>query len=290
MTDTYAVHPPHARWTHVALRVSDIHASIDWYTTHTPMKLLDKREDADGYGAWLGHDDSPDKPFILVLAQFFPESDPFKDAPIAKLAPFAHLGVELTSREELDAAAAVATTGGMPGDAADRDASAHRLHLHDQRSRRQHDRAQLRPGGVRPRPEGDALNPTEPEPAAADEPAAAAASYPASVATGDPAAAAAAYLASSTAGDPAAAAASYLASFATGDPAAVAAHVSETFSNVHTSALGSPSKGKAQYRKRLGDFLQTFAGLTYEAEEILAERRPGGRGLRHEGGGGWHAH
>ena len=46
--------------------------------------------------------------------------------------------------------------------------------------------------------------------------------------------------------------------------------MSETFSNVHTSALGSPSKGKAQYRKRLGDFLQTFAGLTYEAEEILA--------------------
>ncbi|MYB04391.1 MAG: VOC family protein, partial [Acidimicrobiaceae bacterium] len=37
--------------------------------------------------------------------QFFPESDPFKDAPIATLAPFAHLGVEVTSREEIDAAA-----------------------------------------------------------------------------------------------------------------------------------------------------------------------------------------
>ncbi|MYB03076.1 MAG: hypothetical protein F4Y13_02455, partial [Acidimicrobiaceae bacterium] len=79
-SDTYAVHPPHARWTHVALRVTDIDASIEWYTTHTPIKLLDKREDDDGYGAWLGHDDSPDKPFILVLAQFFPESAPFKDA------------------------------------------------------------------------------------------------------------------------------------------------------------------------------------------------------------------
>ena len=31
-TDTYAVHPPHARWTHVALRVTDIDASIAWYT------------------------------------------------------------------------------------------------------------------------------------------------------------------------------------------------------------------------------------------------------------------
>ena len=47
-----------------------------------------------------------------MLAQFFPESDPFKDAPIATLAPFAHLGVEVTSREELDAAAEQARAEG----------------------------------------------------------------------------------------------------------------------------------------------------------------------------------
>ncbi len=101
----YAVRPPHARWTHVALRVADIDASINWYSRHTPLKLLDKRCDGDGFAAWLGHDDSPDKPFILVLAQFLPESDPFKDSPIATLAPFAHLGIEVTSRAELEAAA-----------------------------------------------------------------------------------------------------------------------------------------------------------------------------------------
>ncbi len=101
----YAVGPPHARWTHVALRVVDIDASINWYSRHTPLKLLDKRCDGDGFAAWLGHDDSPDKPFILVLAQFLPESDPFKDSPIATLAPFAHLGIEVTSRAELEAAA-----------------------------------------------------------------------------------------------------------------------------------------------------------------------------------------
>ncbi len=112
MGDTYSVHPPHARWTHVALRVRDIHASIDWYTAHTPLKLLDKRQDDDGYGAWLGHDDSPDQPFLLVLAEFFPETDPFKGSPIAKLAPFAHLGIELPSRAELDAAAAEAAEQG----------------------------------------------------------------------------------------------------------------------------------------------------------------------------------
>ena len=51
----------------------------------------------------------------------------------------------------------------------------------------------------------------------------------------------------------------------------MAAHVSDDFSNVHTSALGAPSSGKAEYRARLTDFLATFAGLTYEAEEILVE-------------------
>ena len=76
---------------------------------------------------------------------------------------------------------------------------------------------------------------------------------------------------SNTGTDPRAVAASYLASFASGDPETVAAHVSNGFSNVHTSALGQPSDGKAQYRTRLADFLAAFAGLTYEAEEILVE-------------------
>lgn len=76
---------------------------------------------------------------------------------------------------------------------------------------------------------------------------------------------------SDTPTDPGAVAASYLASFATGTPAAVAAHVNDCFSNVHTSALGAPSQGKAEYLSRLGDFLATFEGLNYEAEEILVE-------------------
>ena len=108
----YKVHPPAPRWTHIALRVSDMDATINWYTTYTPMRVLDRREDEMGYGAWLGHDDSPDSPFILVLAQFFPETDPFKDSPIAKLAPFAHLGIELTSREAVEETAAMGRTNG----------------------------------------------------------------------------------------------------------------------------------------------------------------------------------
>lgn len=99
---TYELHPPKARWTHIALRVRDIDETIAFYTAMTPLELLDKRSDEFGHGAWLGHSDNADKPFILVLAQFFPETDPFKDAPQEVLAPFAHLGIELTSRQELD--------------------------------------------------------------------------------------------------------------------------------------------------------------------------------------------
>ena len=109
---TYELHPPKARWTHIALRVKNIDETIAFYTSMTPLELLDKRSDDFGHGAWLGHSDSADKPFILVLAQFFPETDPFKDAPQEVLAPFAHLGIELTSREELDEVAARAAEAG----------------------------------------------------------------------------------------------------------------------------------------------------------------------------------
>jgi catechol 2,3-dioxygenase-like lactoylglutathione lyase family enzyme len=112
MSETYALHPPSARWTHIALRVKDIDETIAFYTAFTPLQLLDKREDEFGFGAWLGQPDSPDKPFILVVAQFFEATDPFKGAPQEVLAPFAHLGIELTSREEVDAVAARAEAAG----------------------------------------------------------------------------------------------------------------------------------------------------------------------------------
>ena len=111
----YTEHPPEPRWTHIALRVKDIDASIAWYTEFTPLQLLDKRSDEFGFGAWLGQSDSPDKPFILVLAQFFPATDPFKDSPQEVLAPFAHLGIELTSRDAIDAMAAKAASRGCLG-------------------------------------------------------------------------------------------------------------------------------------------------------------------------------
>ena len=103
--DTYDVHPPTPRWTHIALRVTDIDATIDWYTENTPLTLLARREDETGYGAWLGHDDSPDSPFLLVVSQFLPGRDPFQGSPHTVLGPFAHLGFEFPSRQDLEAAA-----------------------------------------------------------------------------------------------------------------------------------------------------------------------------------------
>lgn len=108
-SDTYALHPPKARWTHIALPSTNIDASIAWYEKFTPLKLLDRREDADGYGAWLGHDDQSDKPFILVLVSFFRDQDKGRQ-PI--MAPFAHIGIELTSRAEVERTAELGKADG----------------------------------------------------------------------------------------------------------------------------------------------------------------------------------
>lgn len=109
---TYQLHPTKPRWTHMALRVADIDATIAWYTEFTPLELIDKREDAMGYGAWLGMPGAVEDPFILVIAQFFPDTDPFADAPIATLAPFAHFGMELPEQKDVDA---MATKGAEAG-------------------------------------------------------------------------------------------------------------------------------------------------------------------------------
>ena len=108
----YELRPATPTWTHIALRVGDIDASIAWYEQFTPLQLLDKRQDDMGFGAWLGQPESAERPFILVLAQFLPETDPFKAYPKEVLTPFAHLGIELPTREALDRAAARAEVAG----------------------------------------------------------------------------------------------------------------------------------------------------------------------------------
>ncbi len=101
------------RWTHIAFRVADIEASIDFYTRHTPLALLTRRTDENGHGAWLGHDDQREAPFVLVLAEFFAGSAPNPGHSDPALGPFGHIGIELASRDEVDAIADVARTGGF---------------------------------------------------------------------------------------------------------------------------------------------------------------------------------
>lgn len=116
MSDNEPIHkirPKEPRWTHMALHVKDIEASIVWYEENTHLKVLARNQDDDGKGVWLGDGTPPAAPFILVLAQFFEGHDPFAPAVHAILAPFAHIGIEVPTKEMVDEYAAKAKEGGF---------------------------------------------------------------------------------------------------------------------------------------------------------------------------------
>ncbi len=97
------------RWTHVALPVTDLDKSIEFYTTVTPLVIVRRNLDENGRGVWLSNPGQVETPFVLVLAEFYPEIGarygvtPGEKAPI--LTPFAHIGIELPNREDVDAVA-----------------------------------------------------------------------------------------------------------------------------------------------------------------------------------------
>jgi len=97
------------RWTHVALPVTDLDASIEFYTTVTPLVVVTENTDDNGRGVWLSNKNQVDSPFVLVLAEFKPEIGARFGIEEGKkattLAPFAHLGIELPRREDVDAVA-----------------------------------------------------------------------------------------------------------------------------------------------------------------------------------------
>jgi len=96
------------RWTHVAIPVSDLKRSIAFYTAVTPLVVVDERDEGDSAAAWLSNDGQVESPFVLVLAEFRGAlAERFKMAPgkpIPTLAPFAHIGIEMPTKEEVDAA------------------------------------------------------------------------------------------------------------------------------------------------------------------------------------------
>lgn len=96
------------RWTHIALPSSDLDRSIAWYQRFTPLVLLHEHEDALGRSAWLSHEGQVDSPFVLVLVMFYAEAGHAK----AIMAPFAHIGVEVPLRADVDEVAERARTEG----------------------------------------------------------------------------------------------------------------------------------------------------------------------------------
>jgi len=81
-------------WTHVALPVTDLDASIAFYAKYAKMQVVHRRQRSDANGrdvAWLS---DMTRPFVLVLAEVERVDRP--------LGPFAHLGVACADREEVD--------------------------------------------------------------------------------------------------------------------------------------------------------------------------------------------
>lgn len=103
MSETYLTQP---RLTHVALPCRDLDATIAFYTELCNLVVVAQNEDANGRGAWLSNDKQAKDPFVLVFAEFLPEvagrfgQEPGEQVPI--LTPFAHVGIELPTREDVD--------------------------------------------------------------------------------------------------------------------------------------------------------------------------------------------
>jgi catechol 2,3-dioxygenase-like lactoylglutathione lyase family enzyme len=98
----YELRPRKATWTHLALRVKDMDATIAWYERFTHLRLLQRGQDEAGFNAWLGDKSQADSPFILVIGQFLEGKDPFAPSPHHPLGPFAHIGIELPTKEAVD--------------------------------------------------------------------------------------------------------------------------------------------------------------------------------------------
>lgn len=79
--------------THIALPVSDIERSIEFYSTYARMQVVHRRIDQETGVAVVWLTDTT-RPFVIVLIQTASVQ------PI--LSPLAHLGVGCQSREEMD--------------------------------------------------------------------------------------------------------------------------------------------------------------------------------------------
>lgn len=91
-------------FTHIALAVSDLDASIAFYAKYAGMQVVHRRASDDGEGgvAWVG---DMTRPFVIVLVH----QPGVADEP---LGPFGHLGVACETQEEVDRLADLARAEG----------------------------------------------------------------------------------------------------------------------------------------------------------------------------------
>lgn len=90
--------------THVALPVSDIDRSVDFYARYAAMRVVHRRRDAEAASdvAWIS---DGTRPFVIVLIQ--------KEVVSVRLLPIAHLGVGCESRARVDELCAMGEEEGV---------------------------------------------------------------------------------------------------------------------------------------------------------------------------------
>ncbi|MBU0743534.1 VOC family protein [bacterium] len=88
--------------THIALPVTDLDRSIDFYAVYAGMEVVHRRAGSQGEVAWIS---DRTRPFVVVLIE-----RASVDAPL--LAP-GHLGVALSSRAEVDLRCDIAREEGV---------------------------------------------------------------------------------------------------------------------------------------------------------------------------------
>jgi catechol 2,3-dioxygenase-like lactoylglutathione lyase family enzyme len=88
--------------THVALPAHDLDASIAFYADYAGLRVVHERRHGDERVVWLS---DGRRPFVLVLV--------LTASPVERpLGPFAHLGIAVAHRSDVDALAARARTEG----------------------------------------------------------------------------------------------------------------------------------------------------------------------------------
>lgn len=90
--------------THIALQVSDLDRSLDFYARYAGMSVVHQRTDAQ-VGSRVAWITDHTRPFVIVLMETTPVT--------TVLAAFAHLGVGCESRAEVDRLCAQARAEGV---------------------------------------------------------------------------------------------------------------------------------------------------------------------------------